>query len=293
MRIHHLNCGTFCPLGGKHMDGVSHGLLGHLVCHCLLIETSDGLVLVDTGLGMGDVDHPVPRLSAFYLGLLNVKLRREDTAVFQIEKLGFKARDVRHIVMTHLDFDHAGGLEDFPAATVHVLQAEADAATNHRDGFVSSRRYRPGQWDEVKSWRKYEPAGEPWFGFDAVRQLAGLPPEILLIPLHGHTLGHAGVAVDTGKGWLLHCGDAYFHHTEVGRRYPTCPPGKAAYQMLMEADRRMRLKNQARLRQLSVERAGEVTLFCAHDVIELERMRGGPLDGERVHGASTVSRVAA
>ena len=28
--------------------------------------------------------------------------------------------DVTDIVLTHLDFDHAGGLDDFPAATVHL-----------------------------------------------------------------------------------------------------------------------------------------------------------------------------
>ena len=40
MRIHHLNCGTCCPWGGRTFDGVSKGLLhGHIVCHCLLIET--------------------------------------------------------------------------------------------------------------------------------------------------------------------------------------------------------------------------------------------------------------
>lgn len=49
MRIHHLNCGTDCPFGGALFDGRSKGLTGHLVCHCLLIETNEGLVLVDTG----------------------------------------------------------------------------------------------------------------------------------------------------------------------------------------------------------------------------------------------------
>ncbi|MGP3965322.1 hypothetical protein ACTWPT_56180 [Nonomuraea sp. 3N208] len=43
-----------------------------------------------------------------------------------------------------------------------------------------------------------------------MRQLNGLPPEILLIPLAGHSRGHSGVAVDTGATWLLHAGDAYF-----------------------------------------------------------------------------------
>src|SRR2546429_4224699 len=56
--------------------------------------------------------------------------------------------------------------------------------------------------------------GEPWFGFRAVRDLPGLPPEILVIPLPGHTRGHIGVAVDTGAGWLLHAGDAFY---EIGR----------------------------------------------------------------------------
>jgi glyoxylase-like metal-dependent hydrolase (beta-lactamase superfamily II) len=36
----------------------------------------------------------------------------------QVQRLGFDPRDVRHIVLTHLDFDHAGGLDDFPHATV-------------------------------------------------------------------------------------------------------------------------------------------------------------------------------
>ena len=59
MRIHHLNCGTDCPLGGALFDGRSVGPLGRLVCHCLLIETdAHGLVLVDTGYGLRDVAHP-------------------------------------------------------------------------------------------------------------------------------------------------------------------------------------------------------------------------------------------
>ncbi len=66
MKIHHLNCGTCCPLGGRLFDGTSHGILrGHIVCHCLLVESSAGLILVDTGFGRGDVARP-DRLSAFF-----------------------------------------------------------------------------------------------------------------------------------------------------------------------------------------------------------------------------------
>ena len=47
MRIHHLNCGTMCPWGGRLMDGRKDraGEPARVVCHCLLIETNDGLVL--------------------------------------------------------------------------------------------------------------------------------------------------------------------------------------------------------------------------------------------------------
>jgi glyoxylase-like metal-dependent hydrolase (beta-lactamase superfamily II) len=280
MRIHHLNCGTDCPWGGALFDGRSKGLTGHLVCHCLLLETNQhGLVLVDTGYGLRDVDHPhrkpYPRITRFMRGLLNIRLREEDTAARQIEALGHNVEDVRHIVLTHLDFDHAGGLEDFPNAAVHVMAREYDAATRARKGFVTRNRYRPSQFDDVRNWRRYGARGESWFGFDAVRDLDGLPPEILLVPLPGHTWGHAGVAVETARGWLLHAGDAYFYRGEMRSPVRRCTPGLRWYQAMMEVDRAARLENQARLRTLSVKHADEIRITCAHDPVELERCQSG------------------
>lgn len=277
VRVHHLNCGTMCPLGGRLMDGMSRDLgPARLVCHCLLIETEAGLVLVDTGLGMRDVRFPHPRLSRFYRNLLRPRLDPDETAVRQVERLGFAAADVRHILLTHLDFDHAGGLEDFPLATVHLLAAELEAA-RRRNGPVARGRYRPMQWDEGPKWRTYPiGGGEPWFGFEAVRDLAGLPPEVLLVPLAGHSWGHTGVAIDTDEGWLLHAGDAYFFRGEIGSPRRRCPPGLRAYQRLMEVDRRARLRNQDRLRRLSLEQRGQVRILCGHDAVEFDRWRGQP-----------------
>ncbi|MBD3882850.1 MBL fold metallo-hydrolase [Phormidium tenue FACHB-886] len=269
MHIHHLNCGCMCPLGGALFDGFSQKLTASLVCHCLLIETDRGLVLVDTGFGQRDVKSPYSRLSPFFIHFNNIQFDRKYTALEQVEQLGFSARDVRHIVLTHLDFDHAGGLEDFPEAMVHVMQAESDAVQN-RHGFIDKRRYCPKQWDEVKHWKYYEPGGEPWFGFEAVRDLEGLPPEILLIPLAGHTQGHAGVAINTPEGWLLHAGDAYFYRHEMDAANRHCTPGLWAYQRMMEVDRKARLLNQDRLFALSRDRSQDVRLFCSHDAIEFK-----------------------
>lgn len=281
MRIHHLNCGTDCPLGGALFDGRSRGPLGHIVCHCLLIETdAHGLVLVDTGYGLRDVAHPhqgpAPRIPLPWRMMLNIRLRERETAIRQIEALGFAAADVRHIVLTHLDFDHAGGLEDFPHATVHVMQREYDDATGPRAGVVARNRWRGRQWNGVVDWRCYGARGEGWFGFDAVRDLHGLPPEILMVPLPGHTWGHAGVAVRRDDGrWLLHAGDAYFYRGEMRAAQRTCTPGLRAYQRLMETDATSRRANQARLRALSVERRDAVVVTCAHDPVELERCQAG------------------
>lgn len=207
--------------------------------------------------------------------MLNIKLRESETAIRQIEALGHNPGDVRHIVLTHLDFDHAGGLEDFPGATVHVMAKEYDSATGPRRGFVPRNRYRPSQFDEVRDWRRYGAHGERWFGFDAVRDLEGLPPEILMVPLPGHTWGHAGVAIEGPQGWLLHAGDAYFYRGEMREAKRRCTPGLRAYQTMMEVDRALRLSNQERLRRLSVDAAAGVQLVCAHDPVEFERCAAG------------------
>jgi glyoxylase-like metal-dependent hydrolase (beta-lactamase superfamily II) len=260
-----------CPIGGKLWDGVSRGMTGQLVCHCLLVETDNsGLVLVDTGFGSRDVEDPYERLSPLFIHTNRIQFDHRYTALEQVRLQGFSPRDVRHIVLTHLDFDHAGGLEDFPKARVHVLQAEADVAEDRR-GMIQSRRYRPEQWDEVRNWRFYNPGGEGWFGFDAVRDLDGLPPEILMIPLPGHTAGHAGIAIGTPDGWLLNAGDAYFHRHEMDPE-PHCTPGLAAYQRLMEMDRPTRLHNQERLRELANDGRSDVRIFCSHDPVELEAL---------------------
>jgi len=52
---------------------------------------------------------------------------------------------VTDIVLTHLDFDHAGGLDDFPRARVHLLAIERDCALQQAR-WLDRQRYRPQQW---------------------------------------------------------------------------------------------------------------------------------------------------
>ncbi len=170
---------------------------------CLLIATDHGPVLVDTGMGLHDYLSPGPMVRAFSLAL-NVVRAPEQTAVRQLARLGVRSEDVRHIVLTHLHFDHAGGLPDFPHAHVHVHRREYTALQRPRWGMAWG--YDPLDFAHSPRWALYEYPTTTWFGFDAIR----LPfaPEMYLIPLFGHTRGHCGVAIREGDGWLFQCDDA-------------------------------------------------------------------------------------
>ncbi|GAA1353536.1 MBL fold metallo-hydrolase [Saccharothrix algeriensis] len=270
MKVHHLNCGTMRPFGGRLLDG-SGPLLGAatMVCHCLLLETDDGLVLVDSGLGLADVRHPGRTLAKPWRLLCRPVLDEAETAVRQVEALGHRAQDVRHVVLTHLDLDHGGGLRDFPHAEVHVLAEELADALRPGKSANERIRYPDRQWAHGPKWVTHEPTGERWFGFAGVREFR---PDVLLVPLIGHTRGHTGVAVDTGDGWLLHAGDSYFHHGEMAAP-PHCPPGLKFLQGRMDTVRELRLSNQDRLRELVRDHGDRVDVFSAHDAAELRRHR--------------------
>ena len=99
-----------------------------------------------------------------------------------------------------------------------------------------------------------------------------LDPEVLLIPLTGHTRGHCGVAVQRADRWMIHCGDAYFFRSEV-ETPASCPIGLMAFQSLVQMNGTLRLRNQRRLRELKAQYGSRIDIFCAHDPVELARHR--------------------
>lgn len=272
-RVHHLNTASIQRIK----------VLGqHLVCHVLLLETSDaGLVLVDTGLGRTDYQNLTARLGwEFAKGYACPVLDPSLAAVEQIYALGLDPRDVRHIVQTHLDLDHVGGLSDFPEALVHVHASELDAA-RRRAGFRGRRRYRPAMFAHDPKWRTYSHGGEPWAGFEAVRDLDGLGSDILMVPLFGHTHGHCGIAVNTPDGWLLDAGDAYFDAREIKLATRECGPGAELFQLMVTTERKKRRVNQDRLRALHADHP-EIDIFAGHnpfEYLDLVEKTGGTLRG--------------
>lgn len=262
MKIHHLNCGCFCPLTVPLLnpDPIKAS------CHCLLVETEQGLVLVDSGYSRADVEDPVSRLGLSSL-VLGVKMDLKDTAYAQVQALGFQPEDVKHVVLTHLDTDHVGGVMDFPWAQVHVFEEEFHIVRqmSQKPGKFRNR-FRPQNWSPDIQWNFYSSQGEAWNGFESVRNLKGLPPEILMIPLIGHSPGHCGVVVDS----YLHAGDSYFQRTEVSKNWLDLPVTFQIYQSLLATNNRDRMNNQKRLRKL-IESHPEIDVFCSHDLEETQK----------------------
>lgn len=172
---------------------------------CLLIDTNAGPALVDTGLGLQDYSNPT-WFTHFFRAITVMPFDPSEAAVRMVRNHGYAPEEIQHIILTHMHFDHCGGLPDFPQANVHVHKREYESFIKGPRRF-KELAYIKRNNDPVRQWNLYESSGEKWFEFDAIR-LPGFEPQIWLIPLFGHSHGHCGVAIQTQTGWHFHCGDA-------------------------------------------------------------------------------------
>jgi glyoxylase-like metal-dependent hydrolase (beta-lactamase superfamily II) len=249
MKVHHLNCGSMDSPGAP------------VICHVLLVETDGGLVLVDSGFGLRDCSDP-SRIGASR-HLLRPRFDVDETAARQVERLGFRREDVRHIITTHFDMDHIGGISDFPEAQIHLTAAEAFGALKaptRGERF----RFRPAQRAHHPKIVEHDPNGEKWRGFAAAKELEAISPGIVLVSLPGHTRGHACVAVDAGHRWVLHCGDAFYYAGTVDGRSPI-PLRIKISEALVAFDRKVVRDNHARLAELYDRQDPDLLIISAHD----------------------------
>lgn len=245
--IRHINCGTLqVPPNPK------------AICHCLLLEDENGLTLIDTGIGLQDVLNPLRRLGREIIGAAGFLFNESDTALRQIEKLGLRPADVKHIVLTHADPDHTGGLADFPLAQVHLSEEERAAALG------GNPRYVPAHFAHGVRWQTHPRSADRWFGLDARPLGLGFASEVLLIPLFGHTLGHCGVAVRQGNRWTLHVGDAYYLKVET----ETDDHPVSRLTTMRADDNARRIASLGEIKRLIRDHGDEIDLFGYHDSAE-------------------------
>ena len=167
-----------------------------LPVHAFAVEHPHGICLFDAGQtaratasGYHPWWHPYLRLARF-------ELEPADEVGAQLDP-----ESVRWVVLSHLHTDHVGGLAAFAHADVLVTETEWGRATGMRGRL---RGYVPQHWPPGLEPRLVTFAGPPAVPFPGSHDVAG-DGSLLMVPLPGHTPGHAGLLVD---GSILLAGDA-------------------------------------------------------------------------------------
>jgi len=225
---------------------------------------------VDTG--WGTIDYQQPARGVQMVGFLTGSRKKPEEAVIrQIERLGYKPEDVKHIVMTHMHVDHCGGLGDFLQAKVHLYQEEYDAIMHPR-GLFEKWFYIPRHWAHGPDWVVHKLNGAQWFDFPCTDPLPIEGLDIRMIPFHGHSRGLCAIAIALpGDRWLMHCGDVYAHRNLVDLSKPLQPPPKFLLRIPLIAG----MLHVPKLRALKEQLGERLTMFCSHDPVEFERLAKG------------------
>jgi glyoxylase-like metal-dependent hydrolase (beta-lactamase superfamily II) len=186
-----IQAGTFRSDAGALFGPVPWVLWGNLVegevdgerrllqaLNCLLIETPSGRVLVETGIGERVDDKT--RSMRNYEG---------PWIVAALETAGFLPESVNVVALSHLHFDHAGGLlradgsKAFPHASIVAQKAEWEIALGENPRLVAS--YVQPELRLVEKWGR-----QGWA--DGEREVL---PAVSVVPTGGHSTGHQAVVV--------------------------------------------------------------------------------------------------
>ena len=124
-----------------------------------------------------------------------------------LARIGVDAARVETVVLTHLHYDHAGTLGDFPAATFHLQDAEMAYATGRH--MCHACLSAPFHVEDVVDAVRLAHKGKVQFH----QGDSDLAPGISLHRIGGHTGGLQVVRVTTARGPLVLASDA-FHFTE-------------------------------------------------------------------------------
>jgi glyoxylase-like metal-dependent hydrolase (beta-lactamase superfamily II) len=215
-----VQAGTFRSDAGALFGPVPRVLWGRLVTdeideehrllqalNCLLIETSSGRVLVETGIGER-VDEKTR----------SIRVYDGPAIVPALETAGFQPATVDVVAMSHLHFDHAGGLlrtdgsRAFPRARIVAQRAEWEVALGDNPRLVAS--YMQPELTLVKDW-----GAEGWA--DGEQELL---PGVSVIPTGGHSSGHQAIIVrgtgDAGRT-LAFFGDLFMRPWAANPRWVT------------------------------------------------------------------------
>jgi N-acyl homoserine lactone hydrolase len=159
-----------------------------------LVEHPAGRVLFDTGTHPSVATCPEQRLGAWAKG---IDCNPHQAPLELLAAVGVGPHDIDYVAMSHLHYDHAGGLEFFPDATVLVQCRELEVA--HWPPVYQRQFYTTVDFEHTTSWLELE-GDYDVFGDGRVR----------LFTTPGHTEGHQSLLVILDDGAVILAGDAAY-----------------------------------------------------------------------------------
>jgi N-acyl homoserine lactone hydrolase len=164
----------------------------------LLLSTSEGYVLIDSGMNPQVISDPVSAWGQWLAKDVPVHMTDKNDFRTVFKEMGIALSDVRYVINTHMHHDHLGGNRFLPNAT-HVANKNEYRFAMCPDEAFSSRYTLKTDLPEALNWKLVEGETE-------------ILPGISLIPTPGHSPGHQSVYLHDlpGIGPLIYCGDAVY-----------------------------------------------------------------------------------
>jgi len=190
---------------------------GHLVpCPAFLIRhPSAGAILVDTGLHPSVASDPKENFGSMAVRLANPQLAPGEDVPAQLRGRGLDPAQVPIVVMTHLHYDHASAISEFPESTFILSEAEWEAATH--DNRPALRGYRPQHFDFAFDYRTVDFSRgtvNSYATFGRAFDLFG-DGSIHLAYTPGHSAGHLSVVARLSERDFVIGGDAIYTYRQL------------------------------------------------------------------------------
>jgi glyoxylase-like metal-dependent hydrolase (beta-lactamase superfamily II) len=236
MRLFAFTCGWLTGPAGLFLDGEVGRL--RLPVPAFLIDHPRGRLLFDTGLHP-DVQHDPRGRLGLLADAFPAEFHPGDEVAARLAALGVGADRVDRVVLSHLHFDHAGGLATVPNARLVVQRREWEAG--HDPDLAAALSLAPKDFDH----------GHAVELIDGEHDLFG-DGRVVCLPTHGHTPGHQSLLVRLDGGEVVLTADAcYLRRTMDAEHLPPSP---------WDAD-----AMRAALRRLRAFRDGGARMIYGHD----------------------------
>lgn len=175
---------AFAYRGGSFWDKRDFATTAALVKH------PRGDLLIDTGFGQ-EIDAQFASMPAIFRAITHYE--HGESAAARLKRVGYDARVLRGILLTHAHWDHVSGIPDFPGVPVLLTQPERSFIANGGASAALARSF------ENVRYELYDFEGGPYLGYPRSHDLYG-DGSIVMVPAAGHTPGSVIVFVTPPEG---------------------------------------------------------------------------------------------